>query len=112
MGELRKPETVTFKADKSLVEAMRGIANRSEFIREAILAALQSSCPLCQGTGTFTPQQMKHWREFTSAHRLAKCEQCHATHLVCAADSRSTSSHVHPEKASAAVSRQTMQAHE
>jgi len=58
-----KDEIVTFKADRSLLEAMRGIPNRSAFIRQAILAALDSACPLCRGTGVLTPDQRRHWAE-------------------------------------------------
>ena len=47
----QKTEIVTFKADESLLVAMEGIPNRSEFIRDAVSAALESVCPLCSGTG-------------------------------------------------------------
>jgi hypothetical protein len=79
----RKHEIITFKADEPLLEAMRGIANRSEFIRGAILAALDSVCPLCKGSGILTPDQRKHWLAFAEHHALAECEDCHAVHLVC-----------------------------
>ena len=46
----KKQEIITFKADEPLLEAMDGITNRSEFIRAAILSALDSVCPLCKGT--------------------------------------------------------------
>jgi len=51
MSRKTKQEIVTFKVDEPLREAMRGIPNRSEFIRSAILAALENVCPLCKGTG-------------------------------------------------------------
>ena len=79
-----KPEIVTFKADASLVDAMRGIPNRSDFIRGAILAALDGSCPVCRGTGTLSPKQGEHWKRFSKGHRLEECEECHELHLVCA----------------------------
>jgi hypothetical protein len=85
----RKQEIITFKADEPLLEAMVGIPNRSEFIRAAILAALDSACPLCKGTGILTPDQRKHWREFAEHHALAECEDCHAVHLVCEAEPES-----------------------
>jgi hypothetical protein len=81
----RKQETVTFKVDEALWEAMRGISNRSEFIRAAILSALDSVCPLCKGSGILTPDQRKHWNKFSQKHPLAECEDCHAMHLVCPA---------------------------
>lgn len=78
-----KTEIVTFKADESLLEAMKGIPNRSEFIRSAVMNALESVCPLCGGTGILTPKQKDHWREFTSDHRVEECEDCHEMRLVC-----------------------------
>ena len=50
-----KHDIITFKVDETLRELMNGIENRSEFIRSAILTALDSACPLCKGTGVLTP---------------------------------------------------------
>ncbi len=78
-----KTEVVSFKADATLLDAMRGVANRSEFIRTAILAALDSTCPLCSGTGTLTPNQMRHWNDLASDHSVEECEDCREVRLVC-----------------------------
>lgn len=78
-----KHSIVTFKAEGSLVEALRGLPNRSEFIRAAILAALENVCPLCQGTGLLKPQQKMHWAKFTEDHALRECGDCHEWHIVC-----------------------------
>jgi metal-responsive CopG/Arc/MetJ family transcriptional regulator len=78
-----KPGIITFKAHPSILEAMKGIRNRSEFIRNAVLAALDSACPLCKGTGILTPKQREHWRAFTADHFVQECEECHELHLVC-----------------------------
>lgn len=78
-----KSEIITFKADSSLIEALHGIPNRSEFIRSAILSALQNICPLCGGAGLLTPGQMNHWDQFARDHRLEECEDCHEIRLVC-----------------------------
>ena len=85
MAGKRKQEIITFKVDEALREAMRGIGNRSEFIREAILSALDTTCPLCKGGGSLTPDQRRHWDSFTKSHSLEECEDCHAVHLVCEA---------------------------
>jgi len=86
MGATRsRAEIITFKVDSALLEAMRGISNRSEFIRNAVLAALEHLCPLCRGTGTLTPPQREHWRAFAARHSVAECGDCHAFHLVCPA---------------------------
>jgi hypothetical protein len=79
----KKHEIITFKVDEPLRKAMRGIPNRSEFIRAAIMAALDNVCPLCKGTGLLTPDQRKHWTTFAQHHTLAECEDCHAVHLIC-----------------------------
>ena len=79
-----KPEIITFKADASLLDAMQGIPNRSEFIRNAVLNALDSVCPVCRGTGTLTPHQKKHWQKFAAEHSLQECDDCHEFILVCA----------------------------
>ena len=85
MGKLDR-EVVTFKADKALLDALKGVSNRSQFIRDAILAALESICPLCSGTGILTPTQRRHWDAFAEGHAMRECEECHEMYLVCAKD--------------------------
>jgi len=79
----RKEEIITFKVDAELAEAMAGVRNRSAFIREAILSALGNTCPLCNGTGTLSVAQMRHWEELTAHHHMEKCDTCNEMHLVC-----------------------------
>jgi len=79
----RKAEIVTFQADAALTEAMKGLPNRSEFIRSAVLAALDNVCPLCNGTGLLTAGQKRHWNEFSLDHMVQKCSECKETYLVC-----------------------------
>jgi hypothetical protein len=81
-----KQQIITFKADEALVEAMEGITNRSEFIRSAILAALEGTCPLCQGTGVLSPNQRDHWQEFSRNHSVEACRHCDEMRFVCSAD--------------------------
>lgn len=92
-----KPEIITFKVPESLKEALKGIPNRSEFIRNAVLAALGSICPLCKGAGILFPNQKEHWDRFARDHRLEECERCNAIHLVCV---HSQSAEVHGGKPS------------
>ena len=82
-NQQRKEEVITFKADERLAEALAGIHNRSAFIRDAILAALGNSCPVCRGTGILTVAQQDHWNEFTEHHHVEQCETCNEAHLVC-----------------------------
>jgi len=86
MSNNKKQDIITFKVDEPLHQAMRGIPNRSEFIRAAILTALDSVCPLCKGSGILTPDQRNHWDQFAKRHVLEECDDCHAVHLVCAAE--------------------------
>ncbi len=79
----KKSDIITFKVDETLLEAMQGIPNRSNFIRSAILAALDSSCPLCRGTGILTPNQRTHWDEFLENHSIEECEHCNELYLQC-----------------------------
>jgi uncharacterized protein YbaR (Trm112 family) len=78
-----KGEIITFKADAALLEAMKGIQNRSEFIRYAILASLDNACPLCKGTGILSVHQKSHWEEFLVNHSLEECKKCGELHMVC-----------------------------
>lgn len=82
----KKPSIVTFKAEPAMLDALRAVPNRSEFIRAAVLGALEHACPLCGGSGVFTPEQKRHWETFRKHHAMKECGDCHAVHLVCAAD--------------------------
>ncbi len=89
MARRKKQDVITFKVDDTLADALRGIPNRSEFIRGAIRSALVGSCPLCRGTGTLTLDQRRHWEAFLAGHTLVECDDCHALHLVCEAGEHS-----------------------
>lgn len=84
----RKEVTVTFKAEEELLHALDGVPNRSAFIRDAVLAALDNRCPLCRGTGILSPEQKIHWNEFSRRHHIEECGDCHAWHIVCEADGK------------------------
>lgn len=83
MDRSNQREIITFKVDETIKNAMKGIANRSDFIRSAILAALNNTCPLCHGSGILTPHQHKHWEDFTKHHPLVDCDHCKAGHFSC-----------------------------
>ena len=87
MGK-KKQEIVCFKVDESLLDALKGIPNRSEFIRSAIVSALDGVCPVCKGTGILTPKQQEHWNAFAKDHSIEECEGCHELHLVCSQQRR------------------------
>ena len=81
-------EIITFKAPAELVEALRDVPNRSEFIRSALTAAMRKTCPLCRGAGTLSPRQLTHWEEFARSHSIVECDDCHELHLQCSAPTR------------------------
>ncbi|OGQ87414.1 MAG: hypothetical protein A2512_01510 [Deltaproteobacteria bacterium RIFOXYD12_FULL_56_24] len=85
----KKRETITFKADETLAKALDKVANKSEFIRNAILNALENDCPLCQGTGILSSEQRSHWAGFLNTHSLQRCDECKAVHLVCGSNEAS-----------------------
>lgn len=79
----KKQEIITFKVSEDLASALAGVHNRSDFIRQAVLAALGNACPLCSGTGALSVSQMKHWEEFTAGHHMETCGDCDEAILVC-----------------------------
>ncbi len=78
-----KTDLVSFKVEAALAERIDRMPNKSEFIRNAILAALDNTCPLCQGTGVLSPEQREHWERFTTHHHVQRCADCHAVYLSC-----------------------------
>lgn len=78
-----KDEVISFKVGAALARVIRRLPNRSEFIRAAVLSALDHACPLCQGTGIMTPEQKKHWDGFARDHEVKHCRECDALYLTC-----------------------------
>lgn len=89
-----KQEIITFKVDDELMERLKAMPNRSEFIRRAILEAIDEVCPLCHGMGSLSPNQRKHWESFAGAHSIELCDTCHEVHLVCGHDEPDGAAHV------------------
>jgi hypothetical protein len=80
----KKEGIITFKVNGDLLEVIKNIPNRSEFIRAAIMTALESACPLCNGTGLLTPKQKEHWAGFALNHAVKRCEDCDELFIECA----------------------------
>ena len=83
MPKAKDMEVITFKVDPGLSKLMRGIENRSEFIRTAILGALENVCPFCRGSGVLTPHRKKHWDDLAKRHHTKECHECHEEVLTC-----------------------------
>ncbi len=76
-------EIISFKVDQRLSSLLKRVRNRSEFIRAALIAALDDSCPLCAGTGLMRPEQRRIWEQFVTSHPMAECGRCHETVFTC-----------------------------
>ena len=79
----QKHEVITFKAGETLATVLRNIQNRSLFIRNAILKALENVCPLCQGSGILNADQKEHWISFENHHKIKKCGDCESIYIQC-----------------------------
>ena len=75
-----KQETITFKVDSELARLLAALPNRSAFIRQALLQAIEHACPLCQGAGQLSLHQKRHWEALVAHHHLERCDDCHAIH--------------------------------
>jgi hypothetical protein len=75
-----KQETVTFKVDAELARLLAAMPNRSEFIRQSLLQAIDHACPLCQGTGNLSLQQKRQWESLVEDYHLERCDDCHVIH--------------------------------
>lgn len=69
-------EVITFKVDKSMKELLSRVSNRSEFIRNAILCALDDVCPFCKGTGVLNEHRKKHWEDLAKTNEVPECSVC------------------------------------
>jgi hypothetical protein len=86
----KKQEIITFKVDEDLLKAIKDIPNRSDFIRKAIIEALGSVCPLCNGAGMLTPNQKRHWDDLSADHFVQKCNDCQESILICSSARQAT----------------------
>ena len=78
-----KTALISFKVERSIAELVDRLPNKSEFIRNAVLASLMNTCPLCQGKGVLTPEQKEHWERFAEHHRIERCAECDAVVVAC-----------------------------
>jgi hypothetical protein len=90
-----KDSVISFKVGGALAGVIRRLPNRSEFIRAAVLSALEHACPLCQGTGILTPEQKKHWDAFARDHTVSHCRDCDAVYLTCTGVGRNRKAGAH-----------------
>ena len=94
----QKQEVISFKVDARTLEQLQNIPNRSEFIRSAVMRALDNTCPLCGGTGVLTPTQKMHWEKFREKHSFIECTDCHEMRLICVASGEDAASQAHHDE--------------
>jgi hypothetical protein len=73
-----KPRTVAVKVEEELADFLDRLPNKSEFIRQAILAQFGMACPLCAGSGQVPAAVGSHYAPVLAAHRRRACSRCAA----------------------------------
>jgi hypothetical protein len=74
--EDKKKQIVAFKVEDELAEFLDKLPNKSEFIRRAILAQFNMTCPLCTGSGVVPSGIHEHFEEVIEEHSVRPCEKC------------------------------------
>jgi hypothetical protein len=74
--EDKKKQIVAFKVEDELAEFLDRLPNKSEFIRRAILAQFNMTCPLCTGSGVVAAGVHTHFEEVIEHHSSRPCEKC------------------------------------
>jgi hypothetical protein len=72
----RKNRTVAVKIDEDLATFLDRLPNKSEFIRQAILAQFGTTCPLCTGSGQVPSVIASHYLPVLTRHREKQCSKC------------------------------------
>ena len=78
-----KQKVITFKVDPEIEELLDKIPNKSDFIRNAIVKAMDCVCPVCSGTGILNAHQKRHWENFLKEHQLVRCSECDELYIKC-----------------------------
>src|SRR5689334_13687735 len=71
-----KSQIVAFKVDADLADFLDRLPNKSEFIRRAILAQFNMTCPLCSGSGVVPSGIHDHFEHVIEHHSSRPCEKC------------------------------------
>lgn len=74
-----KSQIVAFKVDADLADFLDRLPNKSEFIRKAILAQFNMTCPLCTGSGVVPAGIHDHFDHVIEHHSARPCEKCKAS---------------------------------
>ena len=71
-----KSEIVAFKVEEELAQFLNHLPNKSDFIRQAILAQFGMTCPLCVGSGVVARGLHDHYKPVIAAHNTRQCDKC------------------------------------
>ncbi|MSR55950.1 MAG: hypothetical protein EXS09_22155 [Gemmataceae bacterium] len=71
-----KSRTVAVKVEAELADFLARLPNKSEFIRQAILAQFGTACPLCLGAGQVASALGAHYSPILEKHREKACQKC------------------------------------
>ena len=71
-----KNATVAFKVEEELADFLNKLANKSAFIRKAIVAQLGRACPLCDGSGIVPRGLHDHYAPLLERFASRRCDSC------------------------------------
>jgi hypothetical protein len=71
-----QPNEVAIKIEDELADFLGRLPNKSEFIRQAILAQFGMACPLCSGSGEVPAAIGSHYAPVLQANRKRTCLKC------------------------------------
>jgi hypothetical protein len=71
-----KSEVVAFKVEKELADLLNKLKNKSDFIRQAIVAQLGMACPLCKGRGIVSRGVHDYYTPLLNKMGQAHCDAC------------------------------------
>jgi hypothetical protein len=67
---------VSFKVEPALAEFLASLPNKSEFVRQAVLAQFGMTCPLCTGSGVVPRGIGDHFADAFRQHATRPCAGC------------------------------------
>ncbi len=77
-----KPRVVAIKVEQELAELLDRLPNKSAFIRQAILAKMSTTCPLCHGAGRVPAGIHRHFAPVILSYQVCVCLACGERHPI------------------------------
>ena len=57
-----KTKVICYRADEEQADFLNRLPNKTEYIRQAIAAAIKQPCPLCQGLGAVSHETLERFK--------------------------------------------------